>query len=115
MKLRINGNSIRLRLTPDEVETVSLGEKVHASCSLLNGIFSFELKPANDWHAEIVDSNISISLPLTDASGWSKSEQVGFEYRFANGLLVLIEKDFQCLKPREHENEAHLYPNPEAF
>lgn len=115
MKLRINGNSIRLRLTPEEVQAVSLGERIHATCKLLNGLFSYELKPETDWHAEILGTNISISLPIAEASGWAENDQVGFEYRFSNGLLVLIEKDFQCLHPRDHENEDHLYPNPEQL
>lgn len=113
MKLRINGNSIRLRLTPQEVESLSAGEKISAHTMLLNGLFSYELKAESTWHAEVIGSNISISIPQAETSGWAENDKVGFEHHFENGLLVMIEKDFQCLHPRPHEPEDHLYPNPE--
>ena len=113
MKLRINGNSIRLRLTPEEVEEICDGEKVSTHTKLLNGLFSYELKTEAVWHAEVIGSHISVSIPQSEVSDWAENETVGFEHRFENGLLVMVEKDFQCLHPRKHEQENHLYPNPD--
>lgn len=113
MKLRINGNNIRLRLSPEDVETLCSNSKVSCYTKLLNGLFSYELKAESHWHAEVVGSHISVSIPESEITEWEKNETVGFEHRFDNGLFVLIEKDFQCLHPRKHEQEDHLYPNPE--
>lgn len=112
MKLRINENSIRLRLTPDEVEKVSKGEKVSSLVELLNGQFCYELRAGSVWSAETAGPSIYISIPQTEVLDWAENSKVGFEQRFENGLLLLIEKDFQCLHPRKHEQEDHLYPNP---
>ncbi|NVJ47695.1 MAG: hypothetical protein HWE07_11230 [Cytophagia bacterium] len=112
MKLRINGNSIRLRLTPDEVENLSKGMKVGSSLDLINESLNYELIPGDIWNAEILGANISIFIPRSEVLGWAENSQVGFEHKFENGLLLLIEKDFQCLHPRKHEQEDHLYPNP---
>lgn len=112
MKLRINENSIRLRLTPEEVGSLSKGEKVSSFVELLNGQFSYELIAGDAWGAETAGSSIYISIPQTKVLGWAENSKVGFEQRFENGLLLLIEKDFQCLHPRKHEQEDHLYPNP---
>ena len=112
MKLRINGNSIRLRLTPLEVESLGRDEKIIAHTVLLNGLFSYELKGAEVWHAEVIGSTIAVSVPKNQLVDWGQNDLVGFEHEFENGLFVLVEKDFQCLHPRKHEQEDHLYPNP---
>lgn len=112
MKLRINESSIRLRLTPEEVERVSKGEKVSSFVELLNGRFGYELISGDTWSVETAGSNICISIPQSEVLDWAGNSKVGFEQRFENGLLLLIEKDFQCLHPRKHEQEDHLYPNP---
>lgn len=113
MKLRINGNSIRLRLNPHEVTTLCNDATITSHTTLLNGLFNYELKTGSHWHAEVIGSSISVSMPYTLVEDWAENKTVGFEHEFGNGLLVLVEKDFQCLHPRKHENEEHLYPNPE--
>lgn len=113
MKLRINGNSIRLRLTPEDVVSLCTNSKVSYHTKLLNGLFSYELRAEVHWHAEVVGSHLSVSIPKSEITDWEKNDTVGFEHHFENGLFVLIEKDFQCLHPRSHEQEDHLYPNPE--
>lgn len=113
MKLRINQNSVRLRLTPEEVDTLTSEGTIVSSCLLLNASLEYVLQTADQWSAEISGSRIKISIPETEVRGWHENDKVGFEHHFENGLLLLIEKDFQCLHPRQHENEDHLYPNPE--
>ena len=48
---------------------------------------------------------------------WIKTDLEGFDAIMDNGtkagLYVLVEKDWQCLKPRD-EDEADLFPNPNA-
>ncbi|MDG2455745.1 MAG: hypothetical protein P8N47_08050 [Bacteroidia bacterium] len=42
---------------------------------------------------------------------WDTDERVGFDHT-VNGLFILLEKDWQCLKPRDHEDESNLYQHP---
>lgn len=115
MKLRINGNSLRLRLTPKEVEQISQGQTVDCFCLLPQGKLTYRLVVGEDWNVSARVNQIDIAIPSALCQDWAKSEQVEFEKHFDTGLFLLIEKDFQCLKPRAHENEDHLYPNPEKI
>lgn len=115
MKLRINGNSIRLRLTPAEVERISQLREVHCSCVLPQGELNYSLNASEDWSVNMKENELIIEVPSSLCLAWCESERVGFEKQFDSGLFLLIEKDFQCLKPRAYENEDHLYPNPEKI
>jgi hypothetical protein len=49
---------------------------------------------------------------------WASSEQVSItgEQQHNNGdkLVILVEKDFACLAPREGEDESDMFPHPQA-
>ena len=62
---------------------------------------------------------IEVTLPRALANTWADTEQVGIEAEQAlddNGgtLRLLIEKDFQCLAPREGEEDSDTFPHPNA-
>ena len=52
-----------------------------------------------------------------DVKEWVKTDLEGFDAIMDNGteegLYVLVEKDWQCLTPRD-EDESDLFPNPNA-
>ena len=122
MKLRIQGNSLRLRLTRPEVERISRQEAVRETMHIGgdNPAFTYTLTT----HAEATPlavtyrgHGISVSLPAAMAQQWAITNQVGIKERLPleNGqsLHVLIEKDFQCLHRGEAE-EPDQFPNPAA-
>lgn len=57
-----------------------------------------------------------VSLPEPAVQQWASSEQVSIEgaQPLAGGeqLAILVEKDFQCLTPREGEDESDMFPHP---
>jgi hypothetical protein len=65
--------------------------------------------------ADIVDSQITVYVPSAITEKWDIDERVGFDAHDTSGLYILVEKDFQCLKPRPHEDESGLFPNPQAI
>lgn len=123
MKLRIKGNSIRLRLTQMEVAEFGQGKAVKEVVPF--GSLFPSLSYIIDSNADIdkinvryLDHQLMITLPQIQAQQWAFSNLVGIEdqVNFDNGdvLHILIEKDFQCLHKRPEEDESDHFLNPAA-
>jgi hypothetical protein len=120
MKLRIRGDSLRLRLTRSEVSELMAGKAVIERMRLGPGAV-FEYRLATDAgtaapRADLDKGALVVRLPVQTASDWANSETVGIEARQANGadqgLLILVEKDFPCLAPRPHEDDSDAFARP---
>lgn len=120
MKIRIKGNTLRLRLAPAEVEEIAkeglVSDKIDFGSNQL--IYSLESTQEATMSADFNGSFITVRVPNTIIDSWTSTDQVGFNYDIPLGddksLSVLVEKDFQCLKPRAGEDESKLYKNPLA-
>ena len=122
MKLRIRDNSIRLRLTRGEVDTLRDKGMVEACTDFPSGRtlrYLVESSPASVNPAAFFSENeITIRLPETTVLAWASTEQVSIqgEQMLDEGgtLKILVEKDFVCLTGRDDEDESDMYPHPEA-
>jgi hypothetical protein len=120
MKLRIRGNSIRLRLTQSEVLELAANGCVQSATSFGDGELRYGIASIGDGErmsAAFRDNEITIYAPAIAVSEWANSEQVGIEaaQTIKEGKLhILIEKDFACLKPRHGEDDADTFANPLA-
>ena len=120
MKLRIRDNSVRLRLSQSEVATLKDRGLVAARTSFPGGrslTYEIESSPASVTPvAHFSDHRLTVRLPETAVLAWASTEQVSLdgEQRLDDGdiLRILVEKDFQCLAPREGEDETDMYPHP---
>ncbi|MEM8816492.1 MAG: hypothetical protein AAFX56_11395 [Pseudomonadota bacterium] len=120
MKLRIRDNSIRLRLTRQEVDSLNRQGLVSASTAFPGGRrlhYEIESSPASVTPAAYFSENrLTVRLPETTVLAWASTEQVSMsgEQRLDDGelLTLLVEKDFRCLAPRDSEDESDMYPNP---
>ena len=120
MKLRIRDNSIRLRLTRTEVETVNTEGLVRGRVPFAGrNTFEYllESSPATvKPEAHMSNNVLSVRVPTTDIKRWAESEQVSIEseQNLDDGeqLKILVEKDFACLAPREGEDESDMFPHP---
>lgn len=120
MKLRIKGNSIRLRLTKSEVNILSSGEAVTEKTQF-TVMDSFEYK-LERWLLNVAGAKfekdcLTVSIPEKDVERWVSSDFVTLEYHIdnqADGLKILIEKDFACLSVRPGEDDSDSFPNPSA-
>jgi hypothetical protein len=104
MKLRLKGNSLRLRLTPGEVDHFGaigiVTETVKFGDSQL--IYSLETSgEARAINASFADNHIVVIVPVSTAKNWVESEQVSLtgEHSFEkdspnDNLKITIEKDF---------------------
>lgn len=122
MKIRIKGNSLRLRLTQSEVAQF-LANGMHIEQTQVNydTFFSYSLrmdKNREDYEVSMEDNNLNVTVPFTIGQDWASGEEVGFQATIPNGdedgLFILVEKDFTCLTARPEEDESDNYPNPLA-
>ena len=123
MKLRIKDDSIRLRLSEIDLNELREHHEIMASCRVgQNQVLNYGIKISSvneSIEAEFLESNLTITLGTNQAQNWMETDQVGFDTRIDNesteSLYILIEKDWQCLKPRPNEDESSLFPNPNAL
>jgi hypothetical protein len=122
LKLRIRDNSIRLRLSQTEVESVNANGLVRGRVPFA-GSNSFEYvlesSPATVRpEAHISNNVLTVRIPQLDIKQWAESEQVSIAsdqvLNDGEQLKILIEKDFACLAPREGEDESDMFPHPDA-
>ncbi len=122
MKLRVRDNSIRLRLTRSEVETLREDGLVACRTAFPGGRdfqYVLESSPASvNPAAFFSDCIMTIRLPEATVLAWAATDEVSIrgEQRLVDGAIlnILVEKDFTCLTPREGEDESDNYPNPDA-
>ena len=119
MKIRIRGNSIRLRLQKGEVAEFSKTRRVEDSIQFGgNSKITYSLigsPDAQTMDAAVTGNEISVTVPQELGQQWAGSDQVGMEHNknLSDGdLKILVEKDFQCLSPNNFEDESDMYPNP---
>lgn len=121
MKLRIRDNSVRLRLTRSEVDTLREEGLVEARTDFPGGIdfqYVLESSPASVKPGAFFSNKVmTVRLPETTVLDWATTDQVSIqgEQQLDDGgtLSILVEKDFQCLTDRD-EDESDMFPHPEA-
>ncbi len=122
MKLRIRGNTVRLRVTQTELESIEAGETVSETTDFGGGhvlTYRLTVDPGADAiGATFQDGIVTVRLPVRQAAAWAGSDLVSLagEQPASDGagLAILVEKDFHCLAPREGEDESDMFPHPEA-
>ena len=122
MKLRVLDNSIRLRLTRGEVETVSTEGLVKGRVRFAgSNTFDYVLEssPATvKPEAHLSNNVLTVRVPVMDIRNWADSDRVSIDSKQilddGERLRILVEKDFQCLAPREGEDESDMFPLPDA-
>ena len=120
MKLRIRGNSIRLRLTKSEVDRFQSTGEVTESVNFGPSIMRYSLRTSDGdaLAADFRDGELSVLVPKDTATSWADSDNVGIEGDQPIGdgqdLRILIEKDFECLAERSGEDDSDAFPNPLA-
>ena len=114
MKLRIKGDTLRLRLLRSEVqrlvETCSVEETVHfAPGQELR--YALRMCDADAMTAEFDGGCITVRVPAKVAAEWAAGDMVGLYAAMSGGMTIAVEKDFACVD-RDDEERADSYPNP---
>lgn len=120
MKLRIKGDSLRLRLTKGEVSQLAESGVVEDRVRFGAGAaLVYRLRTdaaANDITASFAQGAVEVQLPDKSAKQWASSNAVTLAGNqplgAADELRIVVEKDFACLAPRENEDESDNFENP---
>ncbi|MDQ2799680.1 MAG: hypothetical protein M3Y13_08575 [Armatimonadota bacterium] len=123
MKLRIRGNSLRLRLNQQELtqlaETGRVEDQIQFGPREENGLRYSLTSQSQDarLRAEISSGHIQVYARTDDVQRLAQTEEVGLEdvqdLTDNNQLRLLVEKDFACLQKRPGEEDAHAFANPQ--
>jgi hypothetical protein len=119
MKLRIHGNSLRLRLNQSDVAQFSKTGFVEDSIQFAPGAsFAYALESLSSLSAPqalYANGFLRIQVPRADGTDWVMSDRVGISgdqlLESGQRLSILIEKDFQCLHG-DDVRDPDAYPNP---
>lgn len=123
MKLRIRGDSLRLRLTKTDVATLVEKGTVAESMHMAPGAsLEYRLtadRSLRDARVSLAGGVLEVRLPEGQVASWAGSNEVGIETRQKNGshdgLLVLVEKDFPCLTARPNEDDSDAFDRPNTY
>ena len=114
MKLRIRGNSVRLRLTRGEVARLVSEGVVAEQAQFGSNLalrYSIAKSDTPEISATLDGTHVQIRAPKTVVDRWAQSDEVGFESPPGAALKIVVEKDWNCLTPRA-EDDQDTYPNP---
>ena len=115
MKLRIKGNTLRIRLSVTEVDMLANGKPVKEETNFPSSTLSCSVIPGESNSADFDNKTVLISLKRAAIETWAESTEVSISGNIPIGqnniLSILVEKDFKCLTVRL-EDESELYPNP---
>ncbi len=120
MKLRINGDSLRLRVGRSEVQRLMDSGRVEETIHFAPGVhlsYALQHSPAAGCIAvSYAPDEVTVILPTSAAQAWANGDDVGIYSAVPNGsgsLEVAIEKDFACLDSTQ-AGDHDAYPNPKA-
>ena len=121
MKLRIKGDSLRLRLAQGEMRALAEQGEVADRISFPDGAtLSYRLRidqKLNDISISYESNLIDIRVPKALSERWYGTDLVTLSasQKTAGGeLRIVLEKDWACLAPRAGEDESDNFPHPEA-
>jgi hypothetical protein len=119
LKLRIQDNSIRFRLTRSEVDTLSQEGNASGVVHFPGGSsleYTVETSSTTGQvRADFSRDRLVVQIPRSMARKWAATEQVsitGAQPLDEGSLSILVEKDFACLASREGEDETDMFPHP---
>jgi hypothetical protein len=123
MKIRICGNSIRLRLKRAEVDQIAAGNSILEETHFPNSVLTYRLDVSGDRviSASFDTGSLVVCLPEAEVSDWAGSNKVSLfaeqNLPGSGSLSLLIEKDFKCLEPGHHRDcadDEDTFPHPSA-
>ena len=120
MKLRIKGNSVRLRLSKWEVERFAKEGILQETTNFGNHMLSYTVKSTEEktMTATLTQAGITLLVPLTQLMQWAGSNtQVGISQKMDIGnnetLSLLLEKDFKCIDANPEDDQEDFFENPD--
>lgn len=118
MKIRIKGNSIRIRLSKSEVALFAKEGYLEEKTDFGNNTLSYAVKSreGETMSAQLNDNAITLMVPQHLLQQWASTNLVSLEYNLPvnneNNLYLLLEKDFKCIDAVVTEDQSDYFENP---
>jgi hypothetical protein len=120
MKLRIRGNSVRLRVSKTELSQLASAGVAEDAVQFGPGAvlrYGVQVRAGGAVTAELAGDMVRVFVPKASIEHWLKPDEVSIEGEQAIGngefLKILVEKDYTCLAPRSGEDDSDLFANPQ--
>ena len=118
MKIRIQRNSVRFRLSKSDIDQLTRTGFLKEETAFGHANFGYAITRSNDHNelsATFEDGTILLIMPENQINGWAENDIVGFnavmEINNTESLKLLVEKDFKCLDNVTEDQSDH-YENP---
>lgn len=114
MKLRLENNSLRLRVSKSDLAQLQMSGIIINEVNFINNKFQYVLCTYEDIQVDVIyrEDVLRISLPKNLAKNWIDSDQVGIQATIPVSadcyLYVLVEKDFPC-KTNTNEEKQNTF------
>jgi hypothetical protein len=113
MKVRILDNTIRFRVSMNEMEELAKKNSIESALHFPSNSLKVSIEPIDtSSNLDFVENKIKLGLNYDEVLSLHKNQKVGFSF-VTNDNKVLFEKDFKCLTDRG-EDETMLYKNPRS-
>lgn len=109
MKLRLENNIVKIRLSPEEIAKLNLEKTISEKLQISKGNdFSYSVCIDNNIKsctADFENNSLNVCVPSTIANKWIGSNKIGIkesiESEFGEEILLIVEED---LPPRKKRN-----------
>ncbi len=119
MKIRIKGNSIRLRLTRSDLDRFAQEAYLEEKTAFGNNTFIYALQRSDslqELSADYTGNKMMVYMPKVFAEKWQDSNEVGYSNKLSlpegKELFILVEKDFKCIDSELAEDQSDNFDNP---
>jgi hypothetical protein len=120
MKIRIKGNSLRLRLTMTDVAHFEKHNYLEEVTEFGSHTFIYALSIAQNHQtlfADFEQNKITMYVPETLKNQWTNTDLVGLDAKMpihdGKEMFLLLEKDWACMDATT-EDQSENYPNPKV-
>ena len=103
MKIRFTNSSLRVRITPNELEQIKNRAPLELAFGIPNG-WKFVLEAAEQTKLETRDGIVAFGLSNADALLLAETTREGVYFE-ADDIRFFVEKDFPCEHPRSNLEE----------
>jgi hypothetical protein len=119
MKIRIKGNSIRIRIVRTELDSFGKEGYLEERTEFGDNHLTYRLESKagiDNLQAAMNGATITVYMPETMKEEWVRSETVGYRNNMDLGgeknLFILVEKDYKCLDGEVLEDQSDNFDNP---
>lgn len=118
MKIRIKGNSVRIRVTKSEVTRFAEEGRLEEKTEFGDAVLTYALQCSDDFEnpsADFKSNRVTVYIPTPIRKVWVETDLISIKHKMDIGnektLSILVEKDFVCLDHTD-EDQSDNFPNP---